>query len=207
MPPYAYDEFGRRVAAPSKGELREKVILNEAEKQLAASGPDEMTVESIATAAGITRGALYFYFRSKNDVLGALVQRIVVELTSAVATRDTAAGGSPRRALTGAIELTQDLWTRHGAVMRAAIDLSPSVPVIAELWNGARDQTIASVRAIAVKAGTPDGNGPSDADALVRALIGMTERSFYDAATRGSSLSEAGETVTTIWMRVLRLEE
>ncbi|WP_345063248.1 TetR/AcrR family transcriptional regulator [Leifsonia kafniensis] len=203
MAPYAYDENGRRVMAPSKGELREKSILDEAEKQLIAVGADAMTVESIATAAGLTRGALYFYFRSKNDVLAALVQRIVIELSGAVSTRQKALPNLPQDALLSAIDLTRDLWSRHGAVMRAAVELSPSVPVIAQLWNGAREEIVESLQALVVAAAVETPDGSSDEDALVRALVGMTERVFYDASVAGSSLRTASETVATIWTRVL----
>ncbi|WP_213816953.1 TetR/AcrR family transcriptional regulator [Glaciihabitans sp. dw_435] len=205
MSPYAYDEQGRRVMAPTKGELREKVILDEAEKQLIAVGPDAMTVETIATAAGLTRGALYFYFRSKNDVLAALVQRIVVELSGAVATRGTVIPGSPREALLSAIDLTEDLWQRHGAVMRAAVDLSPSVPVIAQLWNGARDDITRSVRAIVASDDEPADAADGQGD-LVPMLVGMTERAFYDASVAGTPVAEATPAITTIWLRALRLD-
>jgi len=204
MPPYAYDEQGRRVMAPTKGELREKVILDEAEKQLIEIGPDAMTVETIATAAGLTRGALYFYFRSKNDVLAALVQRIVVELSGAVATRHTAIPDSPRDALLSAIELTGDLWSRHGAVMRAAVDLSPTVPVIANLWNGARDEIADSAHAIVARAGSA-GDAEADVADLVRILVSMTERAFYDATTAGTPLGQTTRAINTAWVRTLQL--
>ncbi len=199
MAPYAYDENGRRVMAPSKGELREKKILDGAEKQLVDLGADDMTVESIATAAGLTRAALYFYFRSKNDVLAALVQRITVELSGGVATRERAVPQSPREALVSAIDLTRDLWDRHGAVMRAAVELSPSVPVIDHLWATARDSTIQSLTDLVADAAT----GEPDPRAIVAALVGMTERVFYDASRSGSSLDSAAEVVATIWDRTL----
>jgi AcrR family transcriptional regulator len=211
MAPYAYDENGRRVVAPTKGALREKSILDEAEKQLVAGGADAMTVETIATAAGLTRGALYFYFRSKNDVLAALVRRIVVELSGAVATRRAAVPDSSHDALLSAIDLTRDLWARHGAVMRAAVELSPSVPVIAQLWDGARSEIVDSLRALVADGGTmsPSTDPPStespSTDAIVKALVGMTERTFYDASAAGTSLEDAAATVTTIWTKTLPL--
>jgi AcrR family transcriptional regulator len=201
MAPYAYDENGRRVVAPTKGALREKSILDEAEKQLVARGAEAMTVETIATAAGLTRGALYFYFRSKNDVLAALVRRIVVELSGAVATRRAAVPDSSHDALLSAIDLTRDLWARHGAVMRTAVELSPSVPVIAQLWNGARSEIVDSLRALVAAGGTIS---PST-DAIVKALVGMTERTFYDASAAGTSLEDAAAAVTTIWTKTLPL--
>lgn len=207
MAPYAYDEHGRRVMAPSKGEQREKAILDQTEKQLIEVGPDGMTVESIANAAGITRGALYFYFRSKNDVLAALVQRIVVELTGAVASREKAAPGHPQDAIMSALELTEDLWSRHGAVMRAAVDLSPSVPVIANLWNGARDEIVDSVQLIAIHGGVPDEPGPAGAATLCRILVGATERSFYEGSVHARPLNEVTRGLETVWTRTLNFSE
>ncbi|MFJ3383773.1 MULTISPECIES: TetR/AcrR family transcriptional regulator [unclassified Curtobacterium] len=204
MAPYVYDENGRRVVAPSKGEMRERKILDEAEQQLAELGADAMTVETIATAAGLTRGALYFYFRSKNDVLAALVQRVTVELRGAVATRRNALPDSPHQALLSAIDLTRDLWDRHGAVMRAAVELSPTVPGIDHLWSDARDETVRSVTAMLADAVDEHGQ---DTSALVAALVGMTERVFYDASRSGTGLDQAAAIVTTIWTRTLGAPE
>jgi TetR/AcrR family transcriptional regulator, ethionamide resistance regulator len=203
MPPYAYDEHGRRVASPSKGALRERKILDEAEQQLVELGSEGMTVETIARAAGLTRGALYFYFRSKNDVLAALVQRVTAELQGAVASRQRALPDAPRDALRSAIDLTRDLWARHGAVMRAAVELAPSVPVIEQLWSATRDDTVRSVTELL---GSTDSVGPDDRTAaLVGALVGMTERTFYEASRAGTDLDDATEVVTTIWDRTFGL--
>lgn len=202
MAPYLYDEHGRRVIAPSKGEVRERTILDEAEKQLVADGPEAMTVESIATAAGLTRGALYFYFRSKNDVLAALVRRVTTELSSAIATRRMAAPDSASSALFSAIDLTRDMWNRHGAVMRAAVELSPSVDSIGQLWSTAREET---ARHVAVILGGPADDGVADLHATVRALVAMTERVFYDAHRTNSDLNGSAAVVEAIWSKTFAL--
>ena len=204
MPPYVYDEHGRRVAAPSKGERRERAILDEAERQLRDVGADAMTVESIANAAGITRAALYFYFRSKNDVLAALVRRAAVEMTSGVATSDQL-DASPAKAIAEAIRRTSLLWKAHGAVLRAAVDLAPGVPVIGELWGDARGQIERS--AVDLVCGGA-GDDPAETDnlpAMVRALVGMTEREFYVASSRGEDIDQVVETLQLVWNRSLRL--
>jgi hypothetical protein len=55
----------RTTPAVRKGDLRERQILDAVEKLQATRGYADMTVGDIAEAAGITRGALYFYFASK----------------------------------------------------------------------------------------------------------------------------------------------
>ncbi len=205
MSPYVYDERGRRVLAATKGELRERAILDEAEKQLREAGPDAMTVESIANAAGINRATLYFYFRSKNDVLAALVERAVNELTSGVATSDRAAGSAGAVAITEAIRRTALLWKTHGAVLRAAVDLTPSVETIAELWNRARTQVEQSCLAI-VLPGTADDDELADRlPAVIRALVAMTEREFYTTFARDEDLDESVDVLSLIWTRALDL--
>ncbi|MBI3216955.1 MAG: TetR/AcrR family transcriptional regulator [Mycobacterium sp.] len=205
MSPYVYDERGRRVLAPTKGELRERAILDEAEKQLREVGPDAMTVESIANAAGINRATLYFYFRSKNDVLAALVQRAVNELTSGVATSDRAAGSAGAVAITEAIRRTALLWKTHGAVLRAAVDLTPSVESIAELWNRARTQVEQSCLAIVLPDTADDDELAQRLPAVIRALVAMTEREFYTTFARDEDLDESVDVLSLIWTRALDL--
>jgi len=207
VPPYIYDEQGRRVAAPSKGERREQSILDEAEKQLSDAGWESMTVESIANAAGITRAALYFYFRSKNDVLAALVQRTVTELSTAVSTSDAPEGTSVAAALTSALRRTEDLWRRHGSVMRAAVELSPTVAAVGELWAGARRQVVDGVLAVIDRgAATPMLPGV-ETEAVVTALVGMTEFAFHQTFTRGADLGDTTEVLAFVWHRALGIAD
>ncbi|MGJ5691939.1 helix-turn-helix domain-containing protein, partial [Streptomyces pratensis] len=65
---------GRRTTG-RKGDVRERAILDTCEALLAHKGYDAMTVGDVAQGAGITRGALYFYFGSKQEVVTALVAR------------------------------------------------------------------------------------------------------------------------------------
>ncbi|GAA5171434.1 MULTISPECIES: TetR/AcrR family transcriptional regulator [Amycolatopsis] len=194
---------GRRRVAPSKGDLRERAILDAAERQLAGAGPDAMTVETIATAAGITRGAFYFYFGSKNDVLAALVERTVTALRAEVDAADAA--GAPAEALREGLRQTARMWREHGDVMRAAVELSPSVPAIDEAWRSAVTALAETTCRIAERAGVPSGPGPADAPAVTAALVWMTERAFYQAVAGGGSLDDTTATLTHVWLAALGL--
>jgi AcrR family transcriptional regulator len=189
--------------APSKGDQREEAILDAAEVQLSSLGVDRMTVETIATAVGITRGAFYFYFGSKNDVLAALVERTVARLRESVEAANAPETGNPGEALRRSVDLTARMWRQHGDVMRVAVELSPSVAAIEQHWNSTVEATTETTRQILNRAGLSDGGGPRDATALARALVWMTERSFYQAFTRQSSLEEVAETVAYVWLAVL----
>ncbi|MEU7227701.1 TetR/AcrR family transcriptional regulator [Streptomyces chrestomyceticus] len=66
-----------RRATERKSDVRERAILDTCEALPAHKGYDAMTVGDIAQGAGITRGALYFCFGSKQEAVTALVARTV----------------------------------------------------------------------------------------------------------------------------------
>ena len=189
---------GRR-AAESKGDMRERAILDTCEALLADKGYDAMTVGDIAQGAGITRGALYFYFGSKQEVVTALVARTVEHLWER--SRATAEADEPRQAIATAMRRTVELWNDHGHVMRAAIDLSRTVPEIGELWNRTADLFIAAITAVLEHAGVEAGDEPRQASAMARALCWMIERNFYHASQQSrESLQNTSQTCEHIWL-------
>lgn len=192
----------RTAPAVRKGDVRERQILDAAERLLATHGYADMTVADIAEATGITRGALYFYFASKQDVLTALVARTVQALQekSGAALTDT---GPVDEVISTALERTAQLWREHGLVMRAAVDLGSTVPEIDQLWTGTADTFIEAITVVLIRAGVPPGDGPSDAAALGRALCWMIERSFYQASKISvENLDDAKQTCQVVWMRM-----
>jgi len=67
---------------------REQVIgaVLAATERLSATGqPSSFTVRQIAAEAGVTTSLLYFYFKSKDDIVLATVRSISTEIDSAVA--------------------------------------------------------------------------------------------------------------------------
>ncbi|MGW7537928.1 TetR/AcrR family transcriptional regulator [Amycolatopsis sp. NPDC054798] len=192
------DTRTRRRTAPTKGDLRERAILDAAERQLESAGADGMTVATIAREAGITRGALYFYFGSKNEALAALVERTVTTLRAEVDAVDAAAA-APGDAVRQGLEQTARMWREHGTVMRTAVELSPSVPAIDQAWRSAVVALTDTMRGVAERAGMP----PGTAAEVVAALVWMTERVFYQAFIAGSSLDDAAATLSRVWLAAL----
>jgi AcrR family transcriptional regulator len=202
MPQERKNAQSRRRVAPSKGDQRERAILEAAERQLAGGGVDGMTVETIATAAGITRGALYFYFGSKHAVLTALVDRTISGLLADLDRVDADASDDPKEILRQSLVQTARMWDEHGSVMRLAVELSPSVPEIDELWQRTVTSTVDTLCPVMIRAGLPPGDRTTDTTAVTRALVWMTERSFYQASRRGLPLAEVAETLSRVWVRV-----
>ena len=59
-----------------EAEERKEEILGAAEKLFAAKGFDSTSTGGILDAAGIARGTLYYHFRSKEEILDGVIQRI-----------------------------------------------------------------------------------------------------------------------------------
>lgn len=59
---------------------RRKEILEAAGELIRSQGYDNTTVEAIIQKAGVAKGTFYYYFKSKEDILDALVQSMVNEV-------------------------------------------------------------------------------------------------------------------------------
>ena len=63
-----------------EAEVRKEEILDAAEKLFAAKGFDNTSTGDILDAVGIARGTLYYHFKSKEDILDGVIQRITDQL-------------------------------------------------------------------------------------------------------------------------------
>lgn len=59
--------------------VRKNEILDVAEKLFCADGYDNTSTNDILAQIGIARGTLYYHFKSKEDILDAMIDRILEE--------------------------------------------------------------------------------------------------------------------------------
>jgi AcrR family transcriptional regulator len=199
----------RRRETPRKGDLRERAILDAAEALLEKEGLDPVTVEQIAGGAGISRASLYFYFGSKQEVLTALVERTMAVLHEDVDVIAAEADVPPQETIEHVIQRVERQWLEHGVVMRAAVENGPLIPEVKDLWDGTIRTYVDPLAKLLVRAGVPDGKGPTGARALAKALCWMGERNFYIASTSDRSKAEirrTGQTVIAIWQRAMGVD-
>jgi TetR/AcrR family transcriptional regulator, acrAB operon repressor len=60
-------------------------ILDAAELVFSERGVSRTSLEDIAQAAGVTRGAIYWHFKDKSDLVGAMVNRVTLPMEAMVA--------------------------------------------------------------------------------------------------------------------------
>lgn len=66
-----------------EAEATRHALLDAAERVFHAKGVSRTTLHDIAQAAGVTRGALYWHFEDKDDVVAAMLQRVVLPMEDA----------------------------------------------------------------------------------------------------------------------------
>ena len=62
-----------------EAEERKNEILDVAEELFGTYGFDHTSTNDILNRVGIARGTLYYHFKSKEDILDAVIQRIVTK--------------------------------------------------------------------------------------------------------------------------------
>ena len=60
-------------------------ILDAAERVFSDHGVSRTSLDDIATAAGVTRGAIYWHFKDKSDLFEAMVNRVTLPMEAMVA--------------------------------------------------------------------------------------------------------------------------
>lgn len=141
-------------AAPVGEETRER-ILQVALELIAEQGFAATSTRELSERLGFTKAALYYHFRTKDELLAVLVGPVVDELAALVANAPLRSSAAARREL---LVRYIDLVARHESLMRVLAD-DPSVR---------RQPLIAACRALFVRL-TQLLSGEEDPDTTARA--------------------------------------
>jgi TetR/AcrR family acrAB operon transcriptional repressor len=104
-------------------EARRQAILAAAISVFAVHGFDAATTDEIARAAGLSKGGLYWHFKSKDDILAALLEQFFNQ-ELAVLEQPAQAGGSVGARLRQLGEQAVD----------AILQMEPVLPVVLEFY-------------------------------------------------------------------------
>jgi TetR/AcrR family acrAB operon transcriptional repressor len=89
------------VARRTKDEAQEtrNRILDAAERVFSEHGVSRTSLDDVATAAGVTRGAIYWHFKDKSDLFAAMVNRVTLPMEAMVARSSDEAVADPLASL------------------------------------------------------------------------------------------------------------
>jgi AcrR family transcriptional regulator len=197
---------GQREAKARQGDRREQAILDAARTLLADAPFSDLTIEQIATAAGVARSSLYFYFADKAQILLVLYSDVLEEMSAELerwfADPAKHAERWSRASITAAVTVARS----NANVVCAALDSRGAHPEIDQALSMYFDRAVERCTLL-IERERADGlappTGPS-AHALARALMHMTLHSIHELLRAGASAAEGQdliETLTVLWAR------
>lgn len=174
-----------RRAVPTSGERRaavEAAIVSAAEELLTEGHTfTALSVEQIASRAGIGRTAFYFYFRDKRDVLLRLGRTALEELYEEADRWWSGTGDGPeelRRSLAAAARR----YLEHAAVLRVVTEAATYEDDVREFWSRLIDRFVEATCARIELEQAAGRAGAMPARETAAALIWMSERLLYQYA-------------------------
>ncbi|MDN5915316.1 MAG: TetR/AcrR family transcriptional regulator [Pseudonocardia sp.] len=153
-------------------------VLDAAARVFAERGYQAVSMDEIATAAGVARGTVYKYFSDKGDLLSVLAEEAHIELVELLARLPDPGAGRPLQAW---LHAYLPAYRRHAGVVGVWADRQVTTPVVLEHADGVS----AALRAnLARVLGHVDRSYPFDlrvatlvaSAALERLPLGLTVR-------------------------------
>jgi AcrR family transcriptional regulator len=189
---------------PKRAAVRADVLR--ATESLLAEGASwaDLGVERIATTAGISRTAFYFYFRDKRELLIRLTED-VSELLYLEADRWFSGQDDPEEEIRGALSQVADLYDEHHALLRIIVEVSTYDEEVATFWRSLIGRFVEATR-LRVEAEQAAGRAPGyPAEATAFALVWMCERTLYQLMVQETPFprAEAVEALVGVWTRAV----
>jgi AcrR family transcriptional regulator len=193
----------RRTEAQSSKRLAVEASVVRATEELLAEGCSypELSVEQIATRAGISRTAFYFYFRDKRELLMRVTEGVAEQLYGR-AEGWWSGDGDGAAELTDALSSVFTIYRQHAPLLRAIVEAAAYDETTAIAWRAlvGRFVTATETRIAREKAaGIVDPALPAREVAF--GLCWMTERSAYELLVQDGDLADAAvvEGLLAIW--------
>ncbi len=190
----------------TKGRRTRATILRAAGEAFGEQGWSATTITTIATRAGVGTGTIYQYFRSKEDVLAALVGEWTLAALGQLRAWDPADGREGLRALIGRFVSGYATTTALQGVWE---EVSRTDPRLAELRADISEAYVhlfADAFVDGRAAGLLDA-GPEPVE-VARALCAMVDRYCHQVFVQGATTATPAEVaglLTELWATAIHL--
>jgi AcrR family transcriptional regulator len=194
---------GRRAARPS-GDDRELAILSTLERLLEDRPFAEISVDDLASGAGISRPTFYFYFPSKDAVLLTLFERVLAEADATFEGRADDYAAEPARAWRDGIYAFFEPLRAHLTVALAGVAATATNAEIRELWSAFMqkwvDRTAAVITAERARGAAPETVPAQDLAAALNLMNERTMFASYTAQKPAIAEDAALDTLVHVWI-------
>jgi AcrR family transcriptional regulator len=164
----------------------------------------DLNIERIATRAGISRTAFYFYFADKRELLMRLTEDVTDELYTQ-ADIWYSGSGDPEPEIREALGNIARLYEQHGTLLRAIVEVSTYDEEVAAFWRKLHGRFEVATRTRIEAEREAGKSSGSDPGATAFALCWMVERVLYQELAQGAPIARdvLVETLVCIWMRTI----
>ncbi|HWU20390.1 MAG TPA: TetR/AcrR family transcriptional regulator [Nocardioides sp.] len=192
----------RRRGGPTKGDQREHAILEATRTLLAGRNVNELTIDAIAKAAGVSRTAFYFYFPTKQAVVAALLDGLWEQFGSTHGWFDSE--GADRAGLLEHHHLVARVWHEHLPILTCTTGAVEYEPLI-EWVERARTRLVTGL-ATKIQRDQDAGIAPTGvgATALAEMIADLREsRMRAIAELRGAAYDAGVADLTEVVLRII----
>ncbi|GAA4083748.1 TetR/AcrR family transcriptional regulator [Nocardioides kongjuensis] len=192
----------RRRGGPSKGDQREAAIVDATRRLLATKSVNELTVDAIAKAAGVSRTAFYFYFPTKQAVVADLLDGLWDRFGDSYGWLDTT--GADRAALREHHRLVAEVWREHASILSCTTGPSLDYQPLLEWADRARARFVDGLAAKVLR-DRAEGVAPGGVDAPALAQMVFDLRDARMRVVASADEAEVEQLLADLTEGVLRL--
>jgi len=194
---------GRRSARPS-GDDREQAILATAERLLEERSFADISVDDLARGAGLSRPTFYFYFKSKEALLLALLEPMITRADAEYEGAAQRLPADPRRVWRAGIKAFFVAFDSHRAVARAGAETVASSAEVRAVWSGFMqkwiDQTAALISAERARGAAPETIPAIDLATSLNLMNERTMMAAFSAEQPAVDHDRVVDTLAHIWV-------
>ncbi len=187
----------RRVAIEASVLAATEALLRE------GSSYAELNVERIATRAGISRTAFYFYFRDRRELL----MRVTIGVSDSlfeVSDRWWSGAGDGAENLREAIRSLVALYAEHAALLRAVVEASAADDEVARFWRDLIGRFVEATRRRIEEEQAAGAAREIPAAGAAFALCWMTERTVYERTVQDgmgpADVEDVVASLSAVWV-------
>jgi TetR/AcrR family transcriptional regulator, ethionamide resistance regulator len=191
-------------STPKRAAVQAAVLS--ATEQLLGEGATyaDLNIERIATRAGISRTAFYFYFADKRELLMRLTEDVNEELYQQ-ADIWFSGSGDPEAEVREALSNIARLYEQHGPLLRAIVEVSTYDEEVAVFWRGLLARFVNASRERIIAEQAEGRSSDIEPEATAFALCWMAERVLYQELVQGAPIPRDNlvDALVRIWLRTI----
>ena len=122
---------GKKMAEEQKDSETKERLLACAKKEFVEKGYAKASLRAICREAGVTTGALYFFFQDKDDLFCSLVSHVLIRVRELIAAhRETEADEAAKSVISSGHDDSSDEMDEHNLMLTKAMCDELQIPMI-----------------------------------------------------------------------------